>query len=396
MMWQEKYRPKTLKEFIGQEEIKKKVLDFIKNYKQQRKKALLLYGSPGTGKTSLIYIIAKELNLEILELNASDFRNKEQIQLIIGNAIKQQSLFSKGKIILVDELEGISGHEDRGGIQELLRLIETTSYPIILTCIDPWHEKLRKIKSSSINLEMNPLLIGDLIKILYKISQQENIEVEPSILKEIAIKAKLDARACINDLQVLSASKKKILREDLESIDSREKDIKIFEALQKVLKTRDARGAFNLVKNHDLNEITLWIDENLPLEYKGTELEKAYEMLSLADLYKGRIRKRQHWRFLAYIYDFITQGIALAKKQDKISLIKYKMPSRILKIWMIKQKQAQRKAIIEKLAKVIHVSKKTANEEFDYLQLSLITPEKINNFAKELRLEEKEIEWLRL
>jgi len=395
MTWQEKYRPKTLKEFIGQEEVKKKVLDFIKTFKQQKKRALLLYGSPGCGKTSLVYVIAKDLGLEIIELNASDFRNKEQIQLIIGNAIKQQSLFNKGKIILVDELEGISGHEDRGGIQELLRLIETTSYPLILTCIDPWHEKLRKIKSSSINIEMKPLLIGDLIKILYKISQEEDIQVEPSLLKEIAIKTRLDARACINDLQVLSANKKVILPEDLKDIDSREKDIKIFEALQKVFKTRNSRGAFDLTQ-HDLDEIILWIDENLPLEYKGNELERAYEMLSLADLYRGRIIRRQHWRFLAYIYDFITQGISLSKKQEKISLIKYKMPTRILKIWMIKQKHAQRQAIAEKLAKKIHVSKKRANEELDYLKLSLTTPKQINSFSKELKLEEKEVEWLKL
>jgi replication factor C large subunit len=395
MTWQEKYRPKTLKEFIGQEEVKNKVLDFIKSFKNQKKKALLLYGSPGTGKTSLVHVIAKELSLEIVELNASDFRNKEQIQLIIGNAIKQQSLFSKGKIILVDELEGVSGHEDRGGIQELQRLIETTSYPLILTCIDPWHEKLRKIKSSSINIEMKPLLVGDLIKILYKISQQENIEIEPSLLKEIAIKTKLDARACINDLQVLSANKKIISKDDLKCIDSREKNIQIFDSLQKVFKTRDSRGAFDLVQ-HDLDEIFLWIDENLPLEYKGNELEKAYEMLSLADLYKGRIIRRQHWRFLAYIYDFLTQGISLAKKQEKISLMKYKMPSRLLKIWMIKQKQAQKKAIVEKLSKIIHVSKKRANEELDYLKISLTTPKQINSFSKELKLEEKEVEWLRI
>jgi len=396
MTWQEKYRPKNIKEFIGQEEAKHKLADFVKNFKQQSKKALLLYGRPGCGKTSLVHVIAKELSLEIVELNASDFRNKEQIQEIVGNALNQQSLFSKGKIILVDELEGVSGHEDRGGIQELLRLIETTTYPIILTCIDPWLEKLRKIKSKSLNVEMKPLMIGDLIKILYKISQEEEIKIEPELLKELTLKTKLDARASINDLQVLASLNKKITKEDIDLIDVREKDETVFNALQKVLKTRDSRGAFDQVQNHDINDLILWIDENLPLEYKGNELEKAYEMLSLADLYKGRIIKRQHWRFLAYIYDFVTQGISLAKKQDKISLINYKMPSRILKIWMIKQKQLQKRAIVEKLAHKIHASKKRASEQLDYVKLGLRTPQQINNFSRELKLEEKEIEWLKL
>lgn len=396
MTWQEKYRPRTVKDFIGQEEVKHKLKDFIKNFKEQPKKALLLYGCPGCGKTSIVHVIAKDLNLEIIELNASDFRNKEQIQERVGNALKQQSLFSKSKVILIDELEGVSGHEDRGGIQELLRLIEDTSYPIIMTCVDPWLEKLRKIKSKSINIEMKPLMPGDLIKILYSISQQEKINIEPEFLKQLALKTKCDARAAINDLQVLAVLNKKITKEDLDLIDLREKDETVFNALQKIFKTRNSRGAFDNVQNHDIEDLILWIDENLPLEYKGTELERAYEILSLADMYRGRIIRRQHWRFLAYIYDFITQGISLAKKQDKISMIKYKMPTRILKIWMIKQKQLQKKAIAEKLSKKIHASKKRAMEELDYLKLSLTTPKQINSFSQELRLEEKEVEWLKL
>ncbi len=395
MPWQEKYRPKKVSEIIGQEEAKHKLVDFIKNFKQQTKKSLLLYGNPGSGKTSLVHAIANSLNLETMELNASDFRNKDQIQEIIGKAIGQQSLFCKSKIILIDELEGISGHEDRGGIQELLRLIETTTYPIIMTCVDPYHEKLRKIKSSSINLEIKTLSVGDLIKILYKIAEKENILIEPELLKELAIKTKSDARAAINDLEVLSILKRKITKNDLDLLDSREKDETIFNALKKVLQTRDSRKSFDQVQNHDLDNIFLWIDENLPLEYKGIELTQAYEMLSLADMYRGRIMRRQHWRFLAYIYDFITQGISIAKAQDKISMIKYKMPSRILKIWMIKQKQLQRKAIAEKLAKKIHTSKKQAQEDLEYLRIALKTPKQINSLAQELRLEEKEVEWLR-
>jgi replication factor C large subunit len=396
MTWQEKYRPKKVSEIIGQEEAKHKISDFIKNFKQQDKKSLLLYGAPGSGKTSIVHAIANTLNLEIIELNASDFRNKEQIQEIIGNAICQQSLFCKSKIILIDELEGVSGHEDRGGIQELLRLIETTTYPIIMTCVDPYHEKLRKIKSNSINVELKQLSIGDLIKILYNLSESENIKIEPELIKELALKTKGDARAAINDLQVLSILGRKITRNDLDLLDSREKDETIFNALKKVLQTRDSRGAFDQVQNHDYEDIFLWLDENLPLEYKGIELEKAYEMLSLADLYKGRIIRRQHWRFLAYIFDFITQGIAISKTQEKISLIKYKMPSRILKIWMIKQKQAQRKSIAEKLAKKIHTSKNQAEEDLEYLKIALKTPNQICSFAKELKLEEKEIDWLKI
>ena len=53
MMWTEKYKPRKLKEVVGQNEAKVKILDFLKNFHKQRKKALLLYGPAGSGKTCL-------------------------------------------------------------------------------------------------------------------------------------------------------------------------------------------------------------------------------------------------------------------------------------------------------------------------------------------------------
>src|SRR3989344_8935631 len=103
-----KYIPKTTKEIFGQEDVIKQLNNFIINFKKQKKKAALIYGSSGTGKTSSVYAIANELGYEVIEVNASDMRNAEQINTKVGNAIKQQSLFSKGKIILVDEIDGLS------------------------------------------------------------------------------------------------------------------------------------------------------------------------------------------------------------------------------------------------------------------------------------------------
>ena len=120
-----KYQPKNSQEIIGQDEAVKTLKDFITNYKTQKKKAILLYGPSGTGKTSSTYAVAKELNLKLIEINASDTRNKEQIENKVGGASKQMSLFSKGKIILIDEVDGLSGMKDRGGIPTIIKLIQT-------------------------------------------------------------------------------------------------------------------------------------------------------------------------------------------------------------------------------------------------------------------------------
>ena len=105
--WTKQYTPSKLDEIEGQDTAIEQLQEYVKNFK--RGKALLLWGPSGCGKTCSAHAIAKELNLEIIEVNASDFRNKDQIDATVGNASKQMSLFSKGKIILVDEIDGLSG-----------------------------------------------------------------------------------------------------------------------------------------------------------------------------------------------------------------------------------------------------------------------------------------------
>src|SRR3989344_8981327 len=115
--WCEKYRANCFADVKGQDLAIEKVKIFLKNF--PKKKAVILHGPPGTGKTSLAYALASEMDFEILELNASNLRDKEQVNKIIEPASVQQSLFKRGKVILIDEVDGISAR-DRGGLQELL------------------------------------------------------------------------------------------------------------------------------------------------------------------------------------------------------------------------------------------------------------------------------------
>src|SRR3989344_7733310 len=121
MTWTEKYRPTCFEEVREQELAIVKIKEFVNNFNKFNKNALILYGPPGTGKTTLAYVIAAETNSEIFELNASDLRNKNKLQEILKPAIEHKSLTKKNKIILIDEVDGISTTE-RGGLTELLEL----------------------------------------------------------------------------------------------------------------------------------------------------------------------------------------------------------------------------------------------------------------------------------
>jgi len=105
---------------VGHEQVILAVRTFLSEF--PKKKAILLYGSPGTGKTSLAHVAARENNAEIFELNSSDLRNRIKLEEILKPASKQESLFKKNKILLVDEVDGVTG-TDIGGIAELIRII---------------------------------------------------------------------------------------------------------------------------------------------------------------------------------------------------------------------------------------------------------------------------------
>jgi len=389
MMWVEKYRPKKLEEIRGQEEAVIKVKDFVKSF-GKNKNAILLHGPPGTGKTSLAYAIANEIDFEIFELNASDLRNKERLKEVLKPAIEQKSLKKEGKIILVDEVDGISD-EDYGGLSQLLEMIDLSNFPMIITANDIWGKKFNGLRKKCELLQLKEISYSNIKSIIQNISEKENLVINNDFLTELAINSKGDLRAAINDLQTLSQ-----LKDYFPIIlDERNKETDIFNSLRRIFKEKPANemlGIFDSV-NMPIDEIFLWLEENIPSEYSGEELARAYELLAKADVFRGRIYKQQYWRFLVYENIFLSYGIASSKKTPKTGFTSYRKPMRILQIWMNNQKTAQKKSICEKYSEHVHISKKRAMSEFPVIkQIIKSNPE----IQKELKLEEEEINYLRL
>ncbi len=389
----EKYRPKTFSDIKGQEQAIEIAKKFVGEFNlgkitKSQKRALVLHGAPGIGKTTLAHVIALETNSEIFELNASDLRNKSNLQETLRPAIEQRPLINNNKIILIDEVDGISG-TDRGGIIELLYLIETTNYPVIVTANNIWGKKLaplRKKADLAPLKEINYQIIKD---VLFNVLRKENLFLNQNIITKIAVNAKGDIRAALNDLQAISKMKEPELLE----LDERNKETDIFNALKRIFKekpTNDVLGIFDSV-GMQLDEILLWVEENIPTEYSGQELAKAYDALSKADIFKGRIYKQQYWRFLVYENILLSYGISASKKNIKTGFTSYKRPTRILKIWLNNQRTAKKKTITEKYAKLVHVGKKRALNEFPIIKQIIKSNESIQ---KELRLTQEEIEYL--
>ena len=147
--------------------------------------------------------------------------------------------------------------------------------------------------------------------------------------------------------------------------------------------------------DEELDDIFLWIDENLAKEYKDIrDLAKAYDILSLADVFRGRIMRRQHWRFRVYINDLLTAGIALSKKEKYSGFNKYQRTTRVLRIWQSNQKNAKRNEIAIKIAEKTHTSKRRVIQDtLPYLRV-IFKAKKGNELAEYFDFEKEEVQYL--
>jgi len=358
MNWVTKYRPKYFSDMVGQDKSIKQVKTYFENFPKVKKKAILLTGYPGVGKTTLVEVLAKETNSEVFELNASDFRSKKLMHEKLLPVLEQTSLFGKNKIILIDEIDGLSGMKDRGGASELALLLQKSQFPIICTANDSGSKKLKPIKKKCLTIDMLEISPSIVKNVLKNILEKENKKVTLKVLNDIAINSKGDLRSAINDLEVCATTDEP---KEIE-IEKRFRKDDIFNVMKTIFQEKADNKMLQVYDSVDigLDEIMLWVEENINKVYSGMELVKAYKRLAQADLFKGRIYKRQYWRFLVYENIFLSYAIAQSKGDTiKTGEYKYTKPSRILKIWLNNVKHAKRKSIAQKYARMTHVGMKT-------------------------------------
>jgi replication factor C large subunit len=382
----EKYRVKNLSDIKGQDLAIQDIKTFFKTY--PKKKAIILNGPAGSGKTTVSIAFAREFNLELFELNASDLRNKAKLEEILKPATLQSSLFKKGKIILMDEADGITG-SDRGGVTELIGLIEKTQFPIIITANDIWQQKFSLLRQKCQLVNLKELKDSTIFEILKDVVMKENRTLKQETLLTIAKKSRGDVRSALNDLQAaLIVGEENFVSE----LHEREKEESIFNVLKVVFQSQTNSKIISAYDstNMELDEIMLWVEENIPKEYFGKALFKAFESLSKADVFKGRIYRQQYWRFLVYQNFFLSAGISSATKLKSNKFTQYARPSRILKIWMSNQKNAKKKSVLEKYAQETHISKKKA-QQYSFI-LPLILKDK--SIQEKLEFDEKEQDYI--
>ena len=364
-MLTEKHKPKGLGEIVGQEIAIERILRWFDSWKPGDK-ALLLYGPVGVGKTAIIQALATQKDIDFIEMNASDYRSAKQIKEYIGRSVTQQSLFKRGKVFMIDEVDALSGNADRGGVSEMVKIIQQSQYPIILTANKPWESKLKSLRKRCMTIELDRLPAADIERRLKQITAKEGIKIDRGALRELAKMSDGDLRAAIIDLQSLDQGGV-IKEEDLVVLSSREREKTVYEALDRIFKAEsvlDARRALDDVDKWP-DEIMWWIEANIMHEFDdAAEIAAAFDALSAADVFRGRIRRTKRWRFLVYMIDLMTGGVAIARRKKRLKRVQHQYPTFIATLGRTKRLRAEQEAELAELAERLHCSKRKVRTEF--------------------------------
>jgi replication factor C large subunit len=205
-------------------------------------------------------------------------------------------------------------------------------------------------------------------------------------------------RSAINDLQHLAQGRKELAHGDLGALSSRDRAENVFRTLQRMFRSRDFRSAAAAASNSDMDDRMLiaWIDENLFREFaSGEELANAYAMLSRADIFNGRVERRQSWGLARYASELMSAGIALSRARQPYGWVGYRFPSNISYLSSAKPAREVRKSLAKKIGGLCHCASRTAVQDYLPLFSELFRDkEKAKALALALELDESEIEFL--
>jgi replication factor C large subunit len=392
--WTVKHKPKSISEVVGNREAIKKFVSWVKSWEKgvPKKRAAFLYGPPGIGKTVTVEALSNDYKMELVEKNASDYRTEDAVKRFAGLASQYGSLFGGKRLVLLDELDGLTGTADRGGVRATIDIVKTAQCPIVLIANNAYNPRFSTLRSYCLLIEFKKPSAGDVIKHLRRVCSREGIEAEENALKFIAGRSEGDVRSAVLDLQALGQGKESLTYEDVSWLGYRNRKEVIFTVLRMIIYGKTCEGAKRAVDmaDVDLNMLFEWIYENTPAHLSDPhDLVRAMDSLSLADIYRGRIRSTQNWSLMRYVIDFMTAGVTMARVNTKASgWIPFRFPQRIRMLSRSKAERAMQLKIGHKIKRRCHISAVRASKEtLPYLRII---------FKHDVEMAAKLAKWLNL
>ncbi|ORY97226.1 hypothetical protein BCR43DRAFT_513657 [Syncephalastrum racemosum] len=221
--WPERYRPRTLQDIVGNKKLIRNMKLWLTSWKRSLQddniqltktekeifnyRAILISGPPGIGKTSAVHLLAKETNFEMLELNASDARSKGVLESKLSEMFDNRTMTEfytraqerkKRVLLLMDEVDGMQGANDRGGAATLAKLIEKTKIPVICICNNPKSKVVKPLKAVCFAVQFTRSKSESMAPRLSSIGSHEKIRIASQAIEELVRGTKSDIRQILN------------------------------------------------------------------------------------------------------------------------------------------------------------------------------------------------------
>jgi replication factor C large subunit len=395
MMWSELYRPIKVQQMVGNEGARLAAVKWLSGW-VDGSRPLLLIGPPGIGKTTLVHTLSQQFNYDLIELNASDNRNKIGIETRILPMFSNAGLFGRKLLLFLDEVDGLSGREDTGGIDSLINIMKEPTIPVIMAA-NTKNTKIKDLAKICKVIELNSIPPRLLMIFLDNVLKEENKQLSLDDKVSVVNNSKGDIRSMLNNAQSKYAGYNST-RSDTFEIDIAEAingyfSMGEFEEAENFLSQADAAyldprfGMSAEERRKDMINALFSSIVSSPIDLEG--LAEALDVLSKIDVIIGRIAQNRYWRLMKYLDVMIAYGLFSSTRQKGIKYNQYGVIWPLMKHIFVRGQSM--KNLLSSLSKQTHVTKSIFGSIYFPYLLQLLIDKKIDprEFSNISNLDEK-------
>jgi replication factor C large subunit len=318
-----------ISDFVGNENSRKKIIEWFVKW-ENGSKPILLVGPPGVGKTSFVHALSREFNIDLVELNASDTRNKNMLAQIVFPIFSNASLTGKNYVLFLDEIDGISKREDSGGLDFLVELFNEPTIRVIMAA-NKSNEAVKKISKVSKTVTFAP--IPPRLSMLYldKILKIQNSSLKVNNKLELVRNSIGDIRSLLNAAQVMTAgystAKRPVVEIDIENMINQFFSFNTFDEALEIVRGADVSysdprfGQSSEDRRKDV--LAAFFASIVMSKIEMATLSTLLDRLSELDVILSRSLVMRNWKILRYFPLILTKSLFYESRSKYIRYNRY-------------------------------------------------------------------------